>query len=185
MNTETKNIVNGVDVDGIINTVKAVSADPEIAQFKFRATNRLVEGGLNRTEIKEFRGAKQEHRTDKEAFVLYNDEPQVLLSNDKAPNPVEYVINALLGCMTTTTTYHAAAKGIEIESMRSEIEGNLDLQGFLGMDPDVRPGYETIRAKLFIKTKGPHDEVASLHKLSPVYDIVSRPVPVQVEVVFE
>ena len=185
MSTETKNIVNGVDVDGIVNTVKAVTADPEIAKFRFRATNRLVEGGLNRTEIKEFHGAKQEHRTDKDAFVLHNDEPHVLLSQDKAPNPVEYVLHALLGCMTTTTTYHAAAKGIEIESIRSEIEGDLDLQGFLGMDPDIRPGYQGIRAKLVVKTKGSHDEVAALHKLSPVYDIVSRPVPVQVDVVFE
>ena len=141
---------------------------------------------MNRSEIKEFYGAMQEHRTDnKPAFVVENDEPPVLLSKDKAPNPVEYVIQALLGCMTTTTTYKAAAQGIEIESIRSQIEGDLDVQGMLGLDPDVRPGFQELRAKLVIKTKGPRDLVRNLHKFSPVFDTQARPVPIKVEVMFE
>jgi len=178
-------MINGVDTKALAETVEAIKAKPEIAKFEFRAKNRLVEGGLNRSEIKEFRGACQEHRTDGGGFVLENDEPPVLLSRDRAPNPVEHVIHGLLGCMTTTTMYKAAGLGIEIESIRSEVEGDIDLHGMFGMDPDVRPGYQELRAKLVIKTKGPKDVVRQLHRYSPVYDTLARPVPIKVEVVFE
>ena len=185
MQTTTSQIINGVDTKALAETVKAIQAQPEIAKFEFRAKNQAVEGGFNRSEIKQFHGACQEHRTEGEGFVLENDEPPVLLSRDRAPNPVEYVINGLLGCMTTTTMYKAAAHGIEIESIRSEVEGDIDLHGMFGMDPDVRPGYQELRAKLVIKTKGPKDVVRSLHRFSPVYDTLARPVPIKVDVVFE
>jgi uncharacterized OsmC-like protein len=181
---ETKQI-NGVDTAAMNQTVAAIKADPELAQFRFRAKNRAIRGGHNRSEVKEFYGAKQEHRTEKEPFVLDSDEPPVLLSEDAGPNPVEYAIQALLGCMTTTTLYKAAAQGIEIESIRSEVEGDIDLNGMLGLDRDVRPGYQEIRAKLRIKTKGPKDKVRDLYRFSPVYDTLSRPVPIKVEVQFE
>jgi uncharacterized OsmC-like protein len=184
--TPTTQNVNGIDLDALNTTVAAIQAQPEVGQFKFRATNRYMHGGLNRSEIKQFYGAMQEHRTDrKPPFVVENDEPPILLSKDKAPNPVEYVIQALLGCMTTTTVYKAAAQGIEIESVRSQIEGDLDVQGMLGLDPDVRPGFQEIRAKLIVKTKGPRDMIRELHKSSPVYDTLARPVPIKVEIVFE
>lgn len=188
MNTTTaptNPITNGVDTEALGQTVEAIVANPEIAAFQFRARNELVGGGLNRSEVKEFRGALQEHRTDKAPFVMHNDEPPVLLSGDQAPNPVEYVIQALLGCMTTTTNYKAAAQGIEIQSIRSEIEGDLDMRGLLGLDPDVRPGFQELRATLRIKTNGPRDKVRELYRSSPVFDTVSRPVPVKVNVVFE
>jgi uncharacterized OsmC-like protein len=177
--------MNGIDVDALSSTAQAIMAEPEIAQFKFRARNHLVQGGFNRSEIKEFHGAKQEHRTEKEGFRLENDEPPVLLSGDLAPNPVEYVLHALLGCMTTTTNYKAAALGIEVESIRSEIEGDLDLQGMFELDPNVRPGFQAIRARLYIKSKGDNEKLAKLHRYSPVFDTLSRPVPVKVEVIFE
>ncbi len=182
---QANNVVNGVDTKAMHQTVAAIKADPDLAQFRFRAKNRAIRGGHNRSEIKEFYGAKQEHRTDKEPFILDNDEPPVLLSDDSGPNPVEYAIQALLGCMTTTTMYKAAAQGIAIESIRSEVEGDIDLRGLLGLDPDVRPGYQEIRAKLRIKTKGPKDKVRDLYRFSPVYDTLSRPVPIKVEVQFE
>ncbi|TVR54577.1 MAG: OsmC family peroxiredoxin [Puniceicoccaceae bacterium] len=185
MNTTQPNTVNGVDVNALTTTVKAIQAEPAIAGFRFRATNRAIEGGLNRSEIGCFYGARQEQRTERAPFVLENDEPPVLLSKDQAPNPVEYVIHGLLGCMTTTTLYKAAAHGIEIESMRSEVEGDLDLQGMLGLDPDVRPGYQEIRARLIVKTKGDRETVRGFHRSSPVFDTLARPVPIKVEVVFE
>jgi uncharacterized OsmC-like protein len=185
MNAVQTQMINGVNTEVLGATVEAIKAQPELAQFKFRARNRAIEGGLNRSEIKEFYGASQEHRTDRKPFVLENDEPPVLLSNDQAPNPVEYVIHALLGCMTTTTLYKAAAQGIEIESVRSEVEGDLDLQGMLGLDPDVRPGYQEIRARLRIRTRGDREKVRDLHRSSPVFDTLARPVPIKVEVVFE
>ena len=185
MNTATATKVNGVDVDALMSTAKAIVANPEIAQFQFRARNHLVHGGLNRSEIKNFHGAQQEHRTEKGAFLVENDEPPVLLSADQAPNPVEYVIQALLGCMTTTTVYKAAAMGIEIDSIRSEVEGDLDLQGMFELDPDVRPGFQEIRAKLFIKSKGSQEKLTALHRSSPVFDTLARPVPLKVEVIFD
>jgi hypothetical protein len=95
------------------------------------------------------------------------------------------VVQALLGCMTTTTVYKAAAQGIAIESFRSEIEGDLDVQGMLGLDPDVRPGVQEIRARLIVKTTGSREAIRELHKSSPVYDTLARPVLIMVEVVFE
>ncbi len=178
-------VINGVDTMALNQTVAAIKTDPELAQFKFRAKNRTIHGGHNQSEVKEFYGAKQEHRADKEPFVLDNDEPHVLLSGDVGPNPVEYAIQALLGCMTTTTMYKAAAQGIEIESIRSEVEGDIDLHGLLGLDPDVRPGYQEIRATLRIKTKGPADKIRNLYRFSPVYDTLSRPVPIKIDVQFE
>ncbi len=178
-------VINGVDTRAMNQTVDAIRTDPALAQFKFRAKNRAILGGHNQSEVKEFYGAKQEHRTDKEPFILDNDEPPILLSGDTGPNPVEYVIQALLACMTTTTVYKAAAQGIEIESVRSEVEGDIDLRGMLGLDPKVRPGYQEIRATLRIKTKGPKDKVRDLHRFSPVYDTLARPVPIKVEIKFE
>lgn len=181
----TTELTNGVDTGALGKTVDAIQGNPAIAAFKFRAQNRLISGGLNRSEVQTFHGALQEHRTDQNPFVLYNDEPPVLLSADQAPNPVEYVIQALLGCMTTTTNYKAAAQGIEIESITSEIEGDLDLQGMLGLDPDVRPGFQELRATLRIKTRGPKEMVRDLYMGSPVYDTLARPVPIKVNVIFE
>ena len=178
-------LVNGVNVDTLMSTIQAIKAKPEIADFKFRASNQYVHGGLNRSSVKEFYGACQENRSDKEAFIIENDEPPVLLSGDSAPNPVEYVIQALLACMTTTTMYRAAGQGIEIESIRSEVEGDIDLRGMMVLDPNVRPGFQELRAKLVIKTKGPHDKLKDLHRTSPVFDTLSRPVPIKVDVVFE
>lgn len=186
MNTTatTTATMNGVDTTALAQTVEAIKANPDVARFQFRAKNHLIEGGLNRTDVQQFYGAGQEHRTETKAFILHNDEPAVLLSKDQAPNPAEYVLHALLGCMTTTTNYRAAAMGIEIESITSEIEGDIDLQGMMDLDPDVRPGYQALRATLRIKTKGPKEQLAELYKSSPIYDTLARPVPVKVNVVF-
>lgn len=177
-------IINGVDTEALGAVVQAINAHTEVAAFQFRASNRSIHGGLNRSEIKEFHGALQEHRGDQQAFVIENDEPPVLLGMDKAPNPVEYIVQALLGCMTTTTMYKAAAQGIEIESITSEVEGDLDLRGMFGLDPDVRCGFQEIRARLRIKTNGDQDKVRQLHRASPVFDTLARPVPIKVVVEF-
>lgn len=186
MQTTSPSKVNGVDTGALMNTVEAIQADPKIAKFQFRARNHLIDGGLNRSEIGEFHGALKEHRCGVEPFVLHNDEPAVLHSADRAPNPVEYLLQALLACITTTTTYKAAAHGIEIESIRSEVEGDIDLQGLLGLNPDVRPGFQEIRATLRIKAKdGVDDRIREFYKSSPVFDTLSNPVPVKVQVILE
>lgn len=174
-------IINGVNVTALGETVAAVQNEPAIAKFQFRAKNKWQGGGFNRTEINGFYGACQEDDTRTEPFVLENDEPAVLLGEDRAPNPVEYVLHALAGCMTTTMVYHAAAQGIKIESVETELEGDLDLHGFLRLDENVRNGYESIRIKFKVKSNATPEQLKELARISPVFDIVSNPVPVAVE----
>lgn len=176
---------NGVDTVALGSTVIAIHSNPKLAQFRFRVRNRLVEGGLNRSEIGEFYGAETAHRNGLEPFVVHNDEPAVLLSGDEAPNPVEYLLQALLGCLTTTTAYKATANRIDITSISSEVEGDLDLRGMLGLDSNVRPGLQEVRATLRIKSPGRDHRLLTFYQNSPVYDTLSRGVPVKVEVLLE
>jgi uncharacterized OsmC-like protein len=177
--------LNGVDLGRLSGTIDHVAADPALARFQFRARNHWIDGGYSRTTIKDFYGAGQEDATRTEAFTVDSDEPPVLLGQNRAPNTVEYVLHALAACVSGTIVYHAAARGIALEGVETTIHGDLDLRGFLGLNSDVRPGYEQIQVA--IKVAGDFDddqfaELASLIRYSPVRDIVSNPVPVAVDV---
>ena len=176
-----KTVLNGVDVTALGETVAAVQGQPDIAKFQFRAKNKWLGGGHNRSEIQGFYGACQEDDTRTEPFVLDNAEPAVLLGEDQGANPVEYVLHALAGCMTTTMVYHAAARGIHIESVETELEGDLDLHGFLRLDENVRNGYQNVRVKFHVKSDATPEQLKDLARISPVFDIVTNPVPVEVE----
>jgi uncharacterized OsmC-like protein len=174
-------ILNGVNVTKLEETVKAVTERPELAEFKFRARNEWIDGGQNEATVSDFYGVCQELQHS-EPFAFTADEPPVLLGEDKGANPVEFVLAGLSGCMTTTLAYHAAARGLKLESISSEYEGDLDLRGMLDLDPKVRKGYRQIRVKF--KVKGDINE-ATVHELirkSPVFDIVSNPVEIKVVV---
>ncbi|HBH78702.1 MAG TPA: hypothetical protein DDY39_02640 [Nitrospira sp.] len=175
-------LVNGVDVERLGQTVQAVQQHPSLGASQFRAVNRWVSGGHNRSTIKGFYGAGQEDVTRTKPFVLDADEPQVLLGKDQAPNPAEFVIHALAACLTTSLVYHAAARGIQIESVESKLEGDLDLQGFLGLSDHVRPGYQQIRASFTIKSNATAAELEKLMKFSPIYDTLANPVPVSIQI---
>jgi uncharacterized OsmC-like protein len=139
-----QNIVNGVDRDAIFATIDAIKQDAGVAAFEFRVENEWVGGGYNRTTIRDFHGAHQDVAHD-QVFEVYNDEPPVLLSGDKGPNPVENLLHALAGCLTTSIVYHAAAQGKKVDAVRSRFEGDIDLRGFLGISDKVRNGYSGIR----------------------------------------
>ena len=179
----TQTIVNGVNVDQLFGTIEAIKGTPAIADFKFRIQNRWMGGGHNRTEVGNFYGACAVQTRD--GFVLDNAEHQILLGEDESPNPVEYVLHALAGCITTSLVYHAAARGHKITEVESTLEGDLDLHGFLGMDDKVRSGYKNIRMTLKVKGDVPDETLQELVELaqarSPVYDIVSNPVPITVQ----
>jgi uncharacterized OsmC-like protein len=175
-------IVNGVDVTALFDTIDAVNANAAIAKFNFRAANKWLGGDKNRTTIKDFTGALAEHRNGIQAFIVDNSEPDVLLGHDEAPNPVEWLLHALIGCMTTTTAYHAASRGIAIDAIDSEIDGDLDLRGFLGLSAEVRKGYSAIRVSMRVKTKAEAPAIKALTAMSPVLDVVSRSVPVSIHV---
>jgi uncharacterized OsmC-like protein len=175
-------MINGVNVTALAETVEAIKANPEIARFNFRVSNTWMGGDRNRSTIKDFSGALSEHRLGIQAFIVDNGEPEVLLGDDAAPNPVEWLLHALVGCITTSTAYHAAAKGIRIDAISSHVDGDLDLRGFLGISDKVRKGYSAIRVKLRVKTQADAETIEGLTVMSPVLDTVSRSVPVTVSV---
>ena len=178
-----ENIVNGVSVDGLSNTVGAIKAAPALAKFNFHIRNKWVDGGCNNSTVGNFYGAGQEQSRSK-AFVLDADEPPVLLGKDSAANPVEHLLHALAGCLTSSMVYHAAARGIHIEEVESSLEGDIDLLGFLELDKNVRNGYQGIRVNFKIKADVPDEELQALCKLgsahSPVFDSLTNGVPVAV-----
>ena len=175
---------NGVNVDELFNTIDAVKRSPAIAKFKFRAENEWIEGGHNRPTIKDFYHNQKEHRHEA-TFKLDADEPPLLLGTGKGPNPVEYLLTALAACVTTSLIYHAAAKGIVLKSVESRLEGDIDLRGFLGISKDVRKGYQEIRMYFKIDADVPDEELQALVQLgpsySPVFDSITKGVPVKVE----
>ena len=174
-------IRNGVDVDALFGTIQAIRQDPSIAEFRFRATNRWLGGDGNLTTVTGFFGANQEQRHAR-PFEMECGEPPVLLGRDAGANPVEFLLNALIGCLTTTMVFHAAARNIDIEAVDSELEGDIDLRGFLGISSDVRKGYREIRVTMRVKSSGSPALLRELAQYSPVFDVVSRALPVRVEV---
>lgn len=181
--TKEVRILNGVNVTDLFETMDAIGEQQEIAKFNFRATNKWVNGAHNKTTVNEFDGACETH-TRETPFVFDKDEPPILLGKDMGANPVEYALAALAGCVTTGLVYHAAAKGIELEEVESTYEGDLDLRGFLGMTDEVRNGYEGINITFKIKSSASREQIEELVQIaqdrSPVFDIVSNPVPVNV-----
>ncbi len=175
-------VTNGVDVSALMETINAVKHTPEIADFQFRASNSWLGGDHNRSTISGFHGACDEQTHANGPFVMDNAEPPVLLGEGKAANPVEYVLHALAGCLTTTMVYHAAARGITIEDVRSELEGDLDLKGFLGLDNTVRKGFSAVRVRMQVRSDATLETLKSMAQYSPVYDIVSNSLPVTVSV---
>jgi uncharacterized OsmC-like protein len=182
---QPRTTINGLDAQKMIETVEALKSNPTLARFEFRARNRWISGGENRSTIKEFYGAGAEDASRNEPFTFTNGEPPVLLGHNEGANPVEFLLHALAGCVTTTTVLHAAARGIEIESLTTRLAGDIDLQGLLALN-DVPAGYRQIRIEMEIKAANASDEdlddllrFAQLH--SPVCNTVCRPVPVIVE----
>jgi uncharacterized OsmC-like protein len=185
MNTSTleptETIRNGVNVTKLGQTIQAIREQPEIGQFKFRARNQWDTGSHNQATIDTFYGACQEH-SHRAPIVLDADEPPVLLGQDNGANPVEFVLAGLSGCMTTTLAYHAANRGLNIEDISSEFEGDIDLQGLLDLDPNVRSGYREIRVKFKVKGDADVATIQELLRKSPVYNTLAEPVKIKVEV---
>ena len=183
--TATEKAVNGLDTDQMFETIAHITAAPELAQFQFRNSNQWVDGGQNRSTIKSFYGAGQEDDSRTEPFVFTAGEPPVLLGKNEGANPVEFLLHAMAGCITTTIVFHAAARGITLHELSTEIDGDMDLQGFLGLDDSVSPAYEQIRIKINAKADCSDEELDDLitfaQSHAPVCQSVARPVPVVFE----
>jgi uncharacterized OsmC-like protein len=173
-------IRNGVNVTALGATVNAIRQQPKLAQFKFRARNQWDTGGHIVATVDGFYGTCQEME-HKQPFTMHADEPAVLLGEDNGANPVEFVLAGLSGCMTTTLAYHSASRGLNIGGIE-RIEGDIDLQGLLDLDPKVRPGYREIRVKFRVKGDADEATIQELLRKSPVYDTLANPVKIKIEV---
>ena len=179
---ENKAVVNGIEMSVLQETVKAIQNDPELGVCQFRASNKWIGANHNRSNITGFHAAKQELRHGQE-FEMHADEPPMLAGQDQAPNPVEHLLHALASCVTTSMVAHAAVRGIEIEELESELEGDINLRGFLGLASDVPKGYTDIRMKFKVKTDESNmEKLKSLAEFSPVYNSLVHGVNVSVEV---
>jgi uncharacterized OsmC-like protein len=178
-------VLNGLDVNAAVATIAAIRADKGLAKFQFRARNTWVTGGENRSVIRDFYGGGQEDTSRTSSFEFANGEPPVLLGNNEGANPVEFLLHALAGCVTTTFVLHAMARGIAIKELSTELAGDLDLQGLLGLDDSVPAGYEQIRITMRVKAdcsdEALDDLLAYAQQHSPVCNTVCRPVPVLIE----
>ena len=175
---------NGVNVQQLVDTIHAIQATPDLARFKFRATNKWIAGGHSRTTIQSFFGAGIEDSSRARPFVLEGDEPPVLLGENAGPNAVEAVLHALASCLAVGFVYNAAAQGITVEALEFDLEGDIDLHGFLGLSDTVRPGYENVRLTYRVQSDAPREKLEALcdyvQKTSPVLDIIRNPVPVSI-----
>jgi len=176
---------NGLDTNQLEATVQAIQADPTLAQFEFRNTNQWVDGGENRSTIQGFYGVGKEDTSRSAPFEFTNGEPPVLLGNNEGANPVEFLLHALAGCVTTTTVLHATARGITIHRVSTRLVGDIDLQGLLGFDDSIPAGYRQIKIEMDIEADCSDEELDDLLQFSrehsPVCNSVCRPVPVVLE----
>jgi uncharacterized OsmC-like protein len=180
-------IRNGVDTEQMFGTLDAIKAQPALADFVFRAQNRWIGGAHNRSVIKSFYGAGAEDTTRDAAWELDSGEPAVLLGTDTGPNPAEYALHALAGCLTTTLVYVAAARGVRLTEVSSVLEGYKDVRGALGLDPDVRNGFTHVKATFTIKGDAPEEKLreimARAQTRSAVFDTIHNGTPIEIEVV--
>ena len=183
--TTEETIRNGVDTAKLFGTLDAIKADPSLATFQFRARNRWIDGAHNRTTIRDFYAANQEDTSRAEAFTLDAGEPAILIGTDTGPNPAEALLHALAACLTTSLVYVAAARGVRLTHVESVLEGDMDVQGALGLSDDYRNGFEQIRVSFRIAGDAPEEKlqelVARAQQRSAVFDMVTNGVPVTVD----
>ena len=188
MSTQTQttdtgtNTVNGVNLDTLQGTVQAIAGEPSLGQCRFRARNTWLGGTHNCSTVTGFSGAKQD-MTHKQTFELHADEPPILAGTDDGANPVEHLLNALAACVTTSMVAHAAVRGIHIESLESELEGDIDLNGFLGLAETVPKGFTDIRIRFRVRADVDDlEELKNLTAYSPVFNTLVNGTNVNIQV---
>jgi uncharacterized OsmC-like protein len=176
---------NGVNVDALLEAREALSEAPEAAQFKWRATCEWVSGTHSRSNVEGFFGLGEEH-SHKTNFTFEADHPEVFASEDHGATPVELVLAGLASCLTAGVASVAQMREIQLNSVTATLEGGMDIQGILGIDSDVRNGFDGIKVTYDIDADATPDEiravVAQSQKRSAVYDVITNPTNVTVEV---
>jgi uncharacterized OsmC-like protein len=183
--TETNATRNGVDTATLFATIDAVRQAPAAAQFQFRAHNEWISGTHNRSSIGDYFGVGEE-RAHEQTFVFDADHPAVLVGKDNGPTPVEFVLHALASCLTAGLANIAAARKITLTEVSSTVSGDIDLNGILGLNPDVRNGYQQINVKFTVKGDASPEVLRELveqsRSRSAVFDVITNGVPVSIDV---
>jgi len=176
---------NGVNVEALLGAREALTAAPEAAAFKWRATCSWINGTHSRSTVQKFYGlgAEQSHKTE---FKYDADHPAIFASEDNGSTPVEYVLVALASCLTAGIAAVAQNRKIQLRSVKATLEAGMDLQGILGIDSDVRNGFDGIKVVFEIDADATKDDIAALvaqsQRRSAVFDIVTNPTNVSVEI---
>lgn len=178
-------IHNGVNVDDLMATVTRASENRALCKFKYRSHAHWINRSHSHSTFESMYGMGEEHHRATPLF-MEGDEPAVLLGTDMAPNAAEAILHGLSSCLSVTYAYTAAAMGIDISTLSFELEADNDLQGFLELDPKVRPGLSEIRVKVNLVCNGTPEQVKELHakaqRLSPILDTLKNPVNIKVKV---
>ena len=180
-----KQVKNGVNVEALIGAREALSGAPAAARFNWKATSKWIGGTHSRTNIKGFFGLGQEqaHRTE---FSFDMDHPEIFASEDKGATPVEMVLTGLAGCLTAGIAAVAQYRGIQLRSVTATLEGSMDIQGILGIDSDVRNGFDGVTVHFTVDADATKEQIEALvaqsQKRSAVYDILTNPTNVTVSV---
>jgi uncharacterized OsmC-like protein len=174
---------HGVNTPVLLATINAVKETPELAKFRFRATNRWITGTYSESRVESFTGAGGEHNHQSE-FRYGADHPAVLVGEDRGPTPIEFLLHGLAGCITAGIGNIAAARGVTLTSVESHVEGDIDLRGILGLSDTVRNGYERIRVNVTITGDAPPEKLRQIveqsRARSAVFDVLTNGVPVDV-----
>jgi uncharacterized OsmC-like protein len=184
MTTTATPVDNGVNVQALLDARQALTGAPEAAQFTWRASTEWVNGTHSQSTVEGFHGlgSEQLHRS---TFTFDADHPEVFASEDKGATPVEYVLVALASCLTAGVAAVAQNREIQLRSVKATIEGDMDILGILGADPEVRNGFDGIRVRYEIDADASPEEIAGLvaqsQKRSAVFDIITNPTNVAVE----
>jgi uncharacterized OsmC-like protein len=176
---------NGVNVSALLGAREALEKAPEAAQFKWRASCQWLNGTHSRSAIGNFFGLGAEQSRNR-TFTVEADHPQVFAAEDNAPTPVELVLSGLASCLTAGVAAVAQRRGIQLHSVKATLEADMDLQGILGIDDDVRNGFGAIRVHFDIRADASDDDIKALvgqsQKRSAVFDIITNPTNVFVTV---
>jgi uncharacterized OsmC-like protein len=183
--TNTGTADNGVNVEALLNAREALDAAPEAAQFTWRTTCEWVSGTHNRSTISGFFGLGEE-QTRTKTVSLEADHPEAFAAEDNAPTPAEIALSALASCLTAGVAAVAQHRGIQLKAVKATVEGDMDLQGILGIDDQVRNGFGAIRVVFDIDADATEDEIKALvaqsQKRSAVFDVITNPTNVHVTV---
>ncbi len=185
MSTTESAADNGVNVAALLEARTALTDAPQAAEFTWRATNQWLRGTHSKTTIEQFSGLGEDHN-HKSAFSYEADHPEVFAAEDQAPTPVEFLLVGLSSCLTAGVAAVAQNRGIQLDSVKATIEGDMNVLGILGADPDVRNGFSNIRVNFEIEADASADDIAALvaqsQKRSAVFDAITNPTNVTVTV---